>query len=325
MATSGDSGFKAYRHDPALSRKMIITIGLLVTFYVLVMGLLINAGVAWWLVLGLGVGAVVLQWRLASRMLVASTGAHSITEEQAPDLFALLHRLVAMYHLPMPQVVVQPSAVPNAFAAGTSPNDSLICVSTGLLDILNTEEIEAVLAHELAHIANRDVAVMTMSTTGNTVSSIIMRVSAVVAGASGLAATATERASRRKDDEGAGLLFGIMLASVVIMVLSAVVYAISSLLVRALSRYRELAADRAAAQLTGRPSALASALTKVSQSVAVIPREDLRAAGGVTSMSFIPAFADDHPLRWLLSTHPTLKDRLENLAKVAQELNEPHG
>lgn len=325
MATHGESKFQRYRHDPALSRRMLITIGLLVTFYVLVMGLLIYAGVAWWFVLGTGVGAVVLQWHLAGRMLVASIGAHAITEDQAPDLFALLHRLTAMYHLPMPQVVVQPSAVPNAFAAGTSPDDSLICLSTGLLEILTLEEIEGVLAHELAHIANRDVAVMTMSTTGNTVSSIIMRVSAVVAGASGLAAATTERSSKQKDNGGAGLLFGIMLASVVIMVLSAVVYAISSLLVRALSRYRELAADRSAAQLTGRPNALASALAKVSQSVSAIPSEDLRTAGGVTSMSFIPAFADDHPWRWLLSTHPTLQERLENLAKVAQELNEPHG
>lgn len=312
-----------YGHDRRLSTRVVVTIAVLTAFYILVVGALIYAGVVWYLVIGAALVAVLTQWMLASRMVLASIGAEVVDADEAPRVFEVVQRLSALHDIPMPTLAIDPSPVPNAFAAGTRPDDAVVCVSTGLLEILDDEELEAVLAHELAHIAHRDVAVMTMSATGSTVAGTLMRVSAAIAAVSA-AAGATMGASRRREDGGgAGFAVAVMMASLAIMVLSSVVYAISVLLVRALSRYRELAADRSAVLMTGRPSAMAAALTKVVGAVGQIPTDDLRAAGGVSSLAFVPGLRDDHPLRWLLATHPTLDQRLENIAKVAAQLGKP--
>lgn len=316
-------GDERYRHDQGLSRRMAVTISVLTVFYISVMAALIIAGMSWYVVIAFGVGAVALQWVLASQIALASMGAKVITPAEAPELHEMVQRLSSLAGLPMPQIAYTSSPIPNAFASGRSPEDSVVGVSAGLLDLLEPAELEGVLAHELSHIANRDVAVMTMSATGSTIAGGLMRVSAIIAGASAMAGMATG-GTRRKDEDNAGaVLFAIMMASVVVMVLASVVYAVNVLLIRALSRYRELAADRAAVQLTGQPSALSSALTKVSGVVGEIPREDLRAAGGVSTLAFVPGLRDDHPLRWLLSTHPTLQQRLENIAKTAADLGQP--
>lgn len=312
-----------YRHDQGLSNRMTVTIALLTVFYISVMTALILAGMSWYVVIAFGVGAVAIQWVLASRIALASMGAQLISREDAPELYDMVQRLSALAGLPMPQIAYSPSWIPNAFATGRSPEDSLVGVSAGLLDVLSPAELEGVLAHELSHIAHRDVAVMTMSATGSTIAGGLMRISAAIAAVSAMAGMATGGTRRKNEDSGAGLIFAVMAASAVVMVLASVVYAVNVLLVRSLSRYRELAADRAAVQLTGQPTALASALTKIVGVVGEIPREDLRAAGGVSTLAFVPGLRDDHPWRWLLSTHPTLQQRLENIAKAASDLGHP--
>lgn len=323
MAHSDRAAAARYAHDPQLSRRMVVTIGVLVAFYIAVMALLIWWGASWMVVLGVGAAIVVVQWLLAGRIVLATTGAQVVTADQAPELHAIVQRLCAMYDVPVPTIAVQPSAVPNAFAMGRSPQDALVCVTTGLLDILTPAEVEAVLAHELAHIAHRDVVVMTMSASGSTFAGALMRISALIVAGGASVAAATQTRRKGKDDNGVGFVMAIVLVAFTVMVIAAVIYAVSALLVRALSRYRELAADRSAVLLTGAPGLLASALTKTAGVVTAIPQQDLRAAGGVSALGFVPGFADNHPWRWLLSTHPTLQQRLDNIAKVGGQLSDP--
>lgn len=204
--------------------------------------------------------------------------------------------------MPKPRVAIADSDVPNAFATGRNQKKAVVCVTTGILRRLEPQELEGVLAHELSHVAHRDVAVMTIASFLGIVAGLMTRF-ALYAGF-----------GRSRDDRG-GLPIGL-----IIMLVSILVYAISFLLTRALSRYRELAADRAGALLTQRPSALASALTKVSGDMARIPTRDLREAEPFNAFYFAPALKPGETLANMFSTHPPLQKRLDNLAKISAEL-----
>lgn len=292
-----------YAPDRGLSVRMGTTMFLLGLLYVVLIGFLLWMGVGWFFAMLLAVGGLFAQWYFSDTMALYGMGAKEVTVEQAPQLHAIVDRLCAMADMPKPRVAVSDVDLPNAFATGRSPNRAVVCVTTGLLARLDADEVEAVLSHELSHVAHRDVTVMTVASAAGVIAGFLTRMALW----GGL--------SRNRDSNTAMMGFAILAVSVL-------VYVISFLLTRMLSRYRELAADRAGAMLTGRPSVLASALTKVTGSMAQIPQRDLRTAENFNAFFFAPAFANGQTLASLFATHPPLEKRLENLAKVAAQLGQ---
>lgn len=288
--------------DRGLTTRMVVVMFLLGLLYVSAMAGLIAAGVDWFLVVLIAAGALVAQWYFSDKIALAAMGAHEVSPEEAPELHAMIDRLCALADMPKPRVAVSDMQLPNAFATGRNPRNAVVCVTTGLLRRLDRAELEGVLAHELSHIAHRDVAVMTVASFLGVLAGLIARFGMY----SGLG---------RSRDNTAVVFAVVWLASIV-------VYVISFLLTRALSRYREFAADRAGAYLTGQPSALASALVKISSDVERIPTRDLRRSAPAQAFFFAPA-AVGNSLATLLSTHPSTEKRLERLAQVSAELGRP--
>ncbi|MER7150855.1 zinc metalloprotease HtpX [Streptomyces lydicus] len=291
--------------DRGLTSRMVTTMFLIGLLYVVVVGVLVVLLKGAWVVVLLIAGALfVAQFWYSDRIAAFSMGAREVTPEQAPELHGAVDRLCALADMPKPRVAIAESDVPNAFATGRNQKNSMVCATTGLLRRLEPEELEGVLAHELSHVAHRDVAVMTIASFLGVLAGIITR------------AALWSGVGRNNRDQNAAI------AVLIVTAVSVVVYAISFLLTRLLSRYRELSADRAAALLTGRPSALAAALTKVTGQIARIPTEDLRKAQPFNAFYFAPAFSKESFSR-LLSSHPTLEQRLEQLGRIAAELGRP--
>ncbi|MFF8309267.1 zinc metalloprotease HtpX [Streptomyces lydicus] len=291
--------------DRGLTSRMVMTMFLIGLLYVVVVSVLVVLLKGAWVVVLLIAGALfVAQFWYSDRIAAFSMGAREVTPEQAPELHGAVDRLCALADMPKPRVAIAESDVPNAFATGRNQKNSMVCATTGLLRRLEPEELEGVLAHELSHVAHRDVAVMTIASFLGVLAGIITR------------AALWSGVGRSNRDQNAAI------AVLIVTAVSVVVYAISFLLTRLLSRYRELSADRAAALLTGRPSALAAALTKVTGQIARIPTEDLRKAQPFNAFYFAPAFSKESFSR-LLSSHPTLEQRLEQLGRIAAELGRP--
>jgi heat shock protein HtpX len=293
-----------FRPDRALTARMLVTAFLLGLLYVAFVGVL--------LVLLKSVATVVViaalllgaQYWFSDRIALYAMGAKEVTPEEEPRLHGIIDRLCATADMPKPRVALADTDLPNAFATGRNTQRAVVCVTTGLLRRLDTEELQAVLAHELSHIAHRDVVVMTVASFLGVLAGLITRF-ALYSGLFG---------GRGRRDNNTAIVVLLVVA------VSAVVYAISFLLIRALSRYRELAADRAGAILTGQPAALASALTKVSGEISKIPTRDLRTAQAFNALFFTPALGRGFSLSSLLSTHPSLEQRLDQLAKLTDEL-----
>ncbi|MFF3062463.1 zinc metalloprotease HtpX [Streptomyces sp. NPDC057909] len=295
-----------YAPDHGLTTRMVTTMFLIGLLYVILVGVLLAVlRGAWPIILIFTGGLFIAQFWFSDRIAAFSMGAREVTPEEAPELHGTIDRICALADMPKPRVAIARSDVPNAFATGRGEKTALVCATTGLLRRLEPEELEGVLAHEMSHVAHRDVAVMTIASFLGVLAGIVTRV-ALWGGFS---------RSRSNDPVG--------IAIMLIPLISAVVYCLSFLLTRLLSRYRELSADRAAALLTGRPSALASALTKVSGQMARIPTEDLRKAEPYNAFYFVPAFSSKESLSRLLSSHPTLEQRLDQLARVSAELARP--
>lgn len=292
-----------YAPDRGLSVRMGATMFLIGLLYVAVIALLLMIGVGWVFAMLIGLGGLWAQWYFSDRMALFAMKAREVTPEQAPQLHAIVDRLCVMADMPKPRVAIADADLPNAFATGRSPSRAVVCVTTGLLARLDDDEVEAVISHELSHVAHRDVTVMTVASAAGVIAGFLTR--AVMWG--GL--------SRNRDSNSAMAGFAVLAAALL-------VYAVSFVLTRMLSRYRELAADRAGAMLTGQPSVLASALTKVSGSMAQIPAKDLRTAENFNAFFFAPALAPGQSLAALFATHPPLEKRLENLAKVAAQLGQ---
>ncbi|WP_329459518.1 zinc metalloprotease HtpX [Streptomyces sp. NBC_01497] len=296
-----------YTQDRGLTARMVTSMFLIGLLYVVLVGvLLVVLGKFWPIILILAAGLFVAQFWFSDKIAAFGMGAHQVTPEQAPELHGAVDRICALADMPKPKVAIARSDIPNAFATGRSERSALVCATTGLLRRLEPEELEGVLAHEMSHVAHRDVAVMTIASFLGVLAGVVTRIALF----SGLS-----RSARSAGPAGIAILL--------IPLASALVYVIGFLLTRLLSRYRELSADRAAAQLTGRPSALASALTKVSGQMARIPTQDLRRAEPYNAFYFVPAFASKQSLGRLFSSHPTLEQRLEQLARISAELGRP--
>ncbi|WP_227997537.1 zinc metalloprotease HtpX [Nocardia australiensis] len=294
-----------FRPDRQLAARMTLTmflLGLVYVAFIAALVVLIKSVV----VIVFIVGALVwAQFWFSDRIALYAMRARIVTPQEAPQLHGIIDRLCATANMPPPRVAIADTDMPNAFAAGRSSRRAVLCVTTGLLQRLNGEELDGVLAHELSHVAHRDVVVMTTASFLGVVAGLVARFT--------LYSSMFGGSRDRRGDS----LFLLVLA---VMAVSAAVYAISFLLIRALSRYRELAADRAGAILTGRPSSLASALTKISGDIARIPSRDLRADQAFNAFFFAPALGADTSLSTLLSTHPSLEQRLDQLARIATEL-----
>lgn len=294
-----------YGSDRGLSARMVGTLFGLGLLYVVIAAVLIAVGVNAVFVLTISAALLFAQWWFSDSMAMAAMRAVVVTPEQAPQLHAVVDRICAMADMPKPRVGIANSDVPNAFATGRSQKRAVVVVTTGLLRRLDQEELEGVLAHELSHVAHRDVTVMAVASFTAIVAGFLMR------------SMMWSNMGRNRDNNAAVMVIGVTLVSVV-------VYFISFILMRALSRYRELGADRGAALLTGRPSALARALQKVSGEMAAIPTRDLRQMEPVSSFAFAPALSGKRgaSLSQLFSTHPSLEKRLEQLAKISAQLGE---
>ena len=260
----------------------------------------------------LGGGIAIGSLFYSDKIALSTAGAQIVTPQQAPELHGIVDRVCALADMPKPRVAISPTDIPNAFATGRNTKKSVLCVTDGLLRRLNREELEGVIAHELSHVAHKDVTVMTVASFLAIIAGLLIRFSfyGELFGGGG---------RRNSNDQNSGL---ILLA---IMAVSIVVYAISFLLIRLLSRYRELAADRSGALLTGQPSALASALQKVSGTIARIPTKDLREAQPLNAFFFVPALSArdaQSKIAELFSTHPPLEKRLAQLAKISQQLGQ---
>ena len=292
-----------YLPDRGLTARMVFTMFLLGLLFVVLGAVLIRYLGALGLILI--AGFLVAQWFFSDRVALFSMGGREVSPQEAPELHAMIDRLCALADMPKPKVAIADSDVPNAFATGRSPKRAVVCATTGIMRRLSPAELEGVLSHELSHVAHRDVTVMTIASFVGVLAGFLTRI-----------ALYSGMGSRRGNDNGAPVVLIITLVSVV-------VYALSFLLTRALSRYRELAADRAGAVLTGQPSALASALVKISGEMAAIPSRDLRQAEPFNAFFFTPAVAPGFSLSTLFSTHPTIERRLEQLTKISTELGRP--
>jgi heat shock protein HtpX len=294
--------------DHGLTARMTLTmfvLGLLFVTVIVGAMLLVDVGVA--MIIGvIGLGIVWYQWWNSDKFALKAMRARVVAPHEAPELHTMIDRLCAMADMPKPTVAIAYTDLPNAFATGRSPSHSAVCVTTVILDRLTVDELEGVLAHELSHVAHRDVMVMSLASSAAIITGMVLRGSQY--GALGLFG--------RRDNNSA------LPAWLLILLVSIVVYAASFVAIKLLSRYRELAADRAGAFLTGKPSALASALTKITGEIASIPQRDLRQAQPMNAFFIAPAIGGVS-WRTLTATHPSLEQRLEQLAKVATELGRP--
>jgi heat shock protein HtpX len=294
--------------DHGLTARMTLTMFVLgLLFVVIVVGLIVivDSFFISALIGVIGLGVVWYQWHNSATIALKAMRARVVQPHEAPELHTMIDRLCAMADMPKPVVAIAYTDMPNAFATGRSPSHSAVCVTTGILDRLTIDELEGVLAHELSHVAHRDVMVMSMASSAAIITGMTMR--GAQYGALGFFG--------RRDNGGVPTWL-------LILVVSIFVYIASFLAIKLLSRYRELAADRAGAFLTGKPSALASALTKITGDIASIPQRDLRQAQPMNAFFIAPAVSGVS-WRTLTATHPSLEQRLEQLAKVAAELGRP--
>ncbi len=261
----------------------------------------------------LGGGIAIGSLFYSDKIALSTAQARVVTPEQAPELHGIVDRVCALADMPKPRIAISPTDLPNAFATGRNSEHAVLCVTNGLMRRLNPEELEGVIAHELSHVAHKDVMVMTVASFLAIIAGLLIRFSfyGELFGGGG------RRGGNNNNQSALPILL-------IIMAVSIVVYAISFLLIRLLSRYRELAADRSGALLTGQPSALASALQKVSGTIARIPTKDLREVQPLNAFFFVPALSGREAqtkIASLFSTHPPLEKRLAQLAKISQQLS----
>lgn len=286
----------SFGKDTGLQVRMTLTMFLLGLVYVVLIGVVVASGMTFLLVVILGMLA--LQFFASDKLALHAMGAREVTPQEAPQLHAMIERLCVQANLPKPRVAVANTPMPNAFAIGRSPKKATVCATTGIMDLLSPAELEGVMAHELTHVQNRDVMVMTIASFFAAIASYIVQFGFFFGGSS-------------DDDDGPSMM--------VVILVSVVVYIVSFLLLQALSRYREFAADRGAAIITGRPSALSSALMRISGGMERIPQRDLRSSEELAAFYIFPPHAKNS-LMGLFSTHPPMEKRIAALSRLESQL-----
>src|SRR5829696_4929677 len=285
----------SFGRDTGLQVRMAVTLFLLGALYVALVVALLGSGVNGVTVAIIAGGLAALNLFASDKLALAAMGARTVTPEQAPQLHAMIDRLCVQADLPKPKVAVAQTPMPNAFALGRSPKSATVCATTGIMELLSPAELEGVMAHELTHVQNRDVLVMTLAGFFATIAAYIVQFGFFFGGSG-------------DDDENPSFM--------VLFLVSLAVYVVSFFLMQALSRYREFAADRGAALITGRPSALASALVKISGGMQRIPQQDLRNTGELQAFFISPI----GKIGGLFSTHPPMEKRIAALQRLEAQL-----
>jgi heat shock protein HtpX len=289
----------SFTRDPGLQARMLLTMFLLGALYVVFVGVLFAAGTNALFIVIIAAGLAAAQFFASDKLALHAMGAREVTPQEAPELHAMIERLCIQADLPKPKVAVMHSSMPNAFAMGRSQKKATVCATTGIMELLSPAELEGVMAHELTHVINRDVMIMTLASFFASIASMILQFGFFFGGGGD------------DDDDGPGFL--------VVLLVAMAVYVISFFLMQALSRYREFAADRGAAVITGRPSALASALMKISGTMERIPQTDLRAHAEMNAFYIFPASAKQSLFN-IFSTHPPLEKRIAALQRLEAQL-----
>ncbi len=290
------------RRDSGLTARMIVSFAVLTVLYIIFLSVLAYVGVSAVAIAAIAGIMILAQWYFSDKIVLWSTGAKIVSREQFPELHDLVERIVARNNLSKPRIAVINTRMPNAFATGKTPKSSIIAVTIGLMDQLDTEELEGVIAHELAHIKNRDVLILTLASIFSMIAWYLMRFGmygAMFGGGGGY--------GRRGNEGGAAMLL--------ILLIAIVTWIASFLIIRAISRYREYVADRDGALITGKPSKLASALLKISGTMKRMPTRDLREVEGMNAFFIIPALSGD-ALTNLFSTHPPIAQRVKKLMEM---------
>jgi heat shock protein HtpX len=291
------------RRDAGLTARMIVSFAVLTMLYIIFLSVLAYVGVSAIAIAVIAGIMILAQWYFSDRIVLWSTGAKIVSREQFPELHDLIERIVARNNLSKPRIAVINTRMPNAFATGKTPKSSIVAVTTGLMDQLDNEELEGVIAHELAHIKNRDVLILTLASIFSMIAWYLMRFGMYGAmfggGGSG--------GYGRRGNEGAAMLL--------ILLIAIITWIASFLIIRAISRYREYVADRDGALITGKPSKLASALLKISGTMKRLPTRDLREVEGMNAFFIIPAISGD-ALTNLFSTHPSVDQRVKKLMEM---------
>jgi heat shock protein HtpX len=287
------------KRDAGLTARMIISFAVLTVLYIVFLSVLAYAGVGAIAIAVIAGILILAQWYFSDKIVLWSTGAKIVSREQFPELHDLVERIVARNNLSKPRIAVINTKMPNAFATGKTPKSSIVAVTIGLMDQLDPEELEGVIAHELAHIKNRDVLVLTLASLFSMIAWYLMRF--------GMYGAMFGGHGRRDNQGGAAMLL--------ILVIAIVTWIASFLIIRAISRYREYVADRDGALITGKPSKLASALLKISGTMKRIPTRDLREVEGMNAFFIIPAISGD-ALTSLFSTHPPVAQRVKKLMEM---------
>jgi heat shock protein HtpX len=287
-----------WKSDRGLEARMLLTMTLLAVLYLAFLAVLLSMRTSSIVIILFIGGFMFLQYYFSDKMILKSMGAKIVSESEAPELHQIVTRLCAIADLPMPKIAIVNTSMPNAFATGRNQKNAVVAVTTGIMQQLNRSELEAVLAHELAHVKNRDMMVITIATFLSSIAQILVQYLPFFGGGG------------RDRDSGSSFL--------VLFLASLVVWIVSFILIRALSRYREFAADRGSAVITGQPSNLASALMKISGSK--VPTQDLRKVEGPVSALFIVPAISGSAVMKLFSTHPPLEARIAALKNIEQEL-----
>jgi len=293
-----------FGRDTGLQFRMLLTMFLLGLVYVVFAGVIFAAGGGAVAIALFAAAMLSIQFFASDKLALRAMGAKEVSPAEAPELHAMIDRLCIQADIPKPRIAVANTDMPNAFAMGRSQKHATVCATTGILNLLSPAELEGVMAHEITHIVNRDVAIMTMASFFASIASMIVQFGFFFGG--GFAG-----GDRDGDDDNPSFM--------VVILVSILVYVVSFLLMQALSRYREFAADRGASVITGRPSALSSALLKISGSMERTPTQDLRAAGELNAFFIVPA-AVKNSITGLFATHPPMEKRIAALSRLEAQL-----
>lgn len=300
---------RSYGRDTSLTVRMILTMLMLIFVYMIFLGLLSWAGFGWEIIGLFAVGMVFFQYFMSDKLVLATTKAKTVTPEEEPKLHAMIERLAAVADMPKPKkIAVMDTHVPNAFATGRNPKNSVIAVTRGLMNRLNERELEAVLGHELSHIKNRDVMVLTWASLIVIMAGYLLQMLFWMSLFGGFGGGR----GRRDGGQAAMVMMAVYVGTIVI-------YFVSQMLIMTLSRYREYAADTGGAILTGAPMQLASALQKISNDMYRIPEKDLRQVEHASAFFIIPAIKGNN-IANLFSSHPSLENRIERLQNIQREM-----